>query len=134
MRSAKLVIGLLLLVFCAVVGVSPALGHHSVAGQFDVDKVVSLTGTISEVEWINPHIYVHLDVKDEQGNVVTWRMETSPPAMMRKARLSKSMLRGNDGETVTITGLTARDGTKHLGFIYTITYEDGHFYQLAGGR
>ena len=134
MRSAKLVMSLLLLVVGAVIGSNPALSHHSVAGQFDVDNVVSLTGTISEVEWINPHIYVHLDVKDEQGNVVTWRMETSPPAMMRKARLTKSMLRGNDGETVTITGLTARDGTKHLGFIYTITYEDGHFYQLAGGR
>lgn len=129
MRSAKLAIVLLLLL-----GVSPAFGHHSVAGQFDVNNVVTLTGTISMVEWINPHIYIHLDVEDEQGNVVTWRMETNPPAMMRKAHLSKSMLRGKAGETVSVTGLVARDGTKHLGFIYTITYEDGHFYQLAGGR
>ena len=91
-------------------------------------------GTISDIDWINPHIYVHLDVKDAQGSVTTWRLETHPPAMMRKSRLSKSMLRGNDGETVTVTGLVARDGTKHLGFIYTITYEDGHFYQLAGNR
>jgi len=101
-----------------------------VPGEFDMSREVEWTGVISKVEWINPHTYIYLDVTDANGNIVTWQLSTAPTAMLRKAGLSKTMIMGG-GATVTITGLVARDGTKHLGWINKITYPDGHYYQIA---
>ena len=108
-----------------------ASAHHSVAGQFDSSKRLQLTGTISEVDWINPHVYIHLDVKDEKGAVTPWRLETLPTAMLRKAGLTKDMIIGG-GMAVTVDAYLARDGTKNLAWVLKLTYDDGHYYQLAG--
>jgi hypothetical protein len=108
-----------------------AFGHHSVAGQFDASKRTHLTGTITSVEWINPHTYIHLDVKDEQGTITSWRLESLPTAMMRKAGLTKEMIIG-DGSPVTADAMVARDGTKNVAWVMKLTYSDGHYYQLAG--
>jgi hypothetical protein len=108
-----------------------AYGHHSVAGQFDSSQRFEVTGTISDVEWVNPHIYIHLDVKDEQGALTSWRLESLPTAMLRKAGLTKEMIVA-DGMPVTVSGYPARDGTKNLGWVLKLTYADGHYYQLAG--
>jgi Family of unknown function (DUF6152) len=107
------------------------LAHHSVPGQFDMSKTVTLKGVISKVDWINPHIYVYLDVPDENGGKTTWALETLPTAMMRKAGISKESIMGQPGEVVTIVGLAARDGTKHLAFLQKITYADGRHFQLG---
>lgn len=109
--------------------IQPTVAHHSLAGQFDIKKIVSLTGVVSKVDWVNPHIYVHLDVKDAGGKVATWRLEGTPVAMARKAGLTKSMLEGN-GETISVEAFPARDGTPHLGFMQKITYPDGRFFQF----
>ena len=108
-----------------------ASAHHSVAGQFDSSKRLQLTGTISEVDWINPHVYIHLDVKDEKGAVTAWRLETLPTAMLRKAGLTKDMIIGG-GVAVTVDAYLARDGTQNLAWVLKLTYDDGHYYQLAG--
>jgi hypothetical protein len=108
----------------------PSVAHHSLAGQFDIKKVVSLEGVVSKVDWVNPHIYIHLSVKEKNGAVVTWRLEGTPVAMARKAGLTKSMLEGN-GETIAVEAFPARDGTQHLGFMQKITYPDGRFFQFA---
>jgi hypothetical protein len=105
--------------------------HHSVAGQFDATKRVTVTGTVTKVDWINPHTYLHLDVTDEQGRVTTWRLESLPTAMLRKAGLTSEALKG-DGGKVTADAILARDGTENLGWLLKLTYEDGHYYQLAG--
>jgi Family of unknown function (DUF6152) len=110
---------------------APVSAHHSVAGQFDNARRASLTGTVSKIDWINPHVYIHLDVKDEQGTVTTWRLESLPTAMMRKAGLTSEKLMGG-GVSVTADAILARDGTAHLGWLLKLTYEDGHYYQLAG--
>jgi hypothetical protein len=107
-----------------------ALAHHSVAGEFDTKQVVTLNGIVSDVEWANPHIYVHLDVRDGGGTVTTWRLESVPVAMMRKAGLSKILLLGNS-QTASVEAYLARDGTPHLGYLVKITYMDGHHYQFA---
>jgi hypothetical protein len=112
-------------------GASSVRAHHSVAGVFDSSKHVTLTGTISQIEWINPHTNFHLDVKDEHGQVTTWRLESLPTAMLRKAGLTSEMLMGGGG-MVTADAILARDGTQHLAYLLKLTYEDGHFYQLAG--
>ncbi len=115
--------------FTVVAGSASA--HHSVAGQFDNSKRTKITGTISKIDWINPHTYIYLDVKDGQGNVTTWRLESLPTAMLRKAGLTSEMLISG-GATVTAEALMARDGSAHLAWLLKLTYEDGHFYQLAG--
>jgi hypothetical protein len=116
----------------ALAGLATVDAHHSVPGQFDVSKPMTLTGTISKVDWINPHIYVHLDVKDQNGAVTTWALATLPTAMMRRSKITRASLTGRPGEVVTIRAVPARDGTKNLGWISKITYSDGRYLQLAG--
>jgi len=106
-----------------------ASAHHSVSGVFDGATQFELTGTITEVEWINPHVYIYLDVPDADGNVVTWALETAPTQFFRNAGVSKAKLEG-DGSSVTITGIRGHDKTKHIGWISRITYADGRFIQI----
>jgi hypothetical protein len=103
-----------LLISAAIVVTAAAtlLAHHSVPGQFDISKPVTLKGVISKVDWINPHIYVHLDVKEPDGTTNTWALATLPTAMMRRA------------------GIT--NGSKHLAWINKITYADGHSFAPTG--
>jgi len=111
---------------------SAAFAHHSVVGEFDRGKTLTLKGTISKVSWMNPHIYVYVDVKEADGTVSNWALETLPTAMMRKAGLTKEAVMGTPGEIVSVNIIPARDGTKHLGWISKITYSDGRYYELGG--
>jgi hypothetical protein len=109
---------------------SLAFAHHSVLGQFDPDDRVTLNGVISKIDWINPHIYVHLNVEEESGETTAWRLESVPPAYLYKAEVTEEMLMGG-GKPVRIEALRAHDETQHLGFIIRIHYADGHHYQLS---
>lgn len=120
------------LIAAYLVAASTAWAHHSVPGQFDTSKPITLKGVISKVDWINPHIYVHLDVKEADGTTATWALSTLPTAMMRRAGLTKETLQGKPGEVVTIDAVPARDGSKHLGWINKITYADGHTVSPTG--
>jgi len=119
-------------VAAVLLAVSTALAHHSVSGQFDVNKPMTLKGVISKIDWINPHVYVHLDVKEKDGSMTTWALSTLPTAMMRRAGLTKETLAGKPGEEVTIDAVPARDGSKNLGWINRITYADGHSFAPTG--
>jgi hypothetical protein len=100
-----------------------------VSGEFDTSKSLTLKGVVSKVEWGNPHIFIFLDVKGDDGTTTTWSLETLPPAMMRKAGLSKDSFTGSGSEAVTVTVLGARDGTKHLAFLQLLTFADGSFFK-----
>jgi Family of unknown function (DUF6152) len=104
--------------------------HHSIGGQFDMQKTVTLQGVVAKVDWVNPHIYIQLDVKGSDGKVEPWRLECVPVGMARKAGLSKAMLEGN-GEAVTVNLHPARDGTQHLGYITKLTFPDGRYFQFG---
>ena len=110
-----------------------AFTHHSVTGQFDTTKKVTITGVISRVDWVNPHIYVIVDGKDDSGATGQWALETVPTAMARKAKLTKEDMAGTKGETVTVIGHPAREARKSA-WILRITYSDGHFLQLSADR
>jgi len=104
--------------------------HHSVTAVFNMDAI-ELTGVITDMDWINPHTHIYLDVTDEQGNVVTWELEALPTAMLRKGGVTKAMIMG-DGQPVTVRARTARDETTpNRGYTLKITYADGHYYQLS---
>jgi hypothetical protein len=123
----------LIVLAIAILAAGTAFTHHSVAGQFDTSKKVTVTGVITRIDWVNPHIYVFVDGKDEAGAAGEWALETVPTAMARKANLTKEQLAGNKGETVTVVGNPARDGRKSV-WVHKITYADGHFIQLSGDR
>ena len=116
---------------CLALALAPVAAHHSVAGQFDAEQRVTLTGVIKKIDWINPHTYLYLDVANDDGSTTTWQLESLPTAMLRKAGLTSAMLMG-DGATVTVETILARDGTANLGWLLRIDYPDGHYYQLAG--
>ena len=123
-------LGVALAVVAVLATASVLSAHHSVAGQFDESKSVTLKGVISKVDWVNPHIYLYIDVKTD-GEMVTWSLGTVPTAMARRAGLTKESISGKVGEVVTIDCIPARDGTKHLGWVNTITYADGHKIELS---
>ena len=128
------VCAVLILLILVGFGSSTPLAHHSVSGEFDLTKMATLKGVISRMDWINPHIYVYLDVPEENGAKGTWKLETFPPSQMRRAGLSKELIMGKPNEVVTINILPARDGSKYLGYIERITYQDGHFNQLGSNE
>lgn len=90
-----------------------------------------MQGVITKVEWINPHVYVNVDAKDDAGNVTAWTFETLPTGFLHKAGITRELLRGQPGDVVTVLANPAKDGTKGRGWIMKITYPDGHFYNLA---
>jgi hypothetical protein len=111
--------------------VLPVEAHHSFAAEYDASKTIRITGLISKVEWTNPHSYLYIDVKDDQGNLITWTCEGGAPNT-----LSRRGFRRNDiklGDTVTIDGYGAKDGS-HLMDARRITLSDGRtFYSGSPG-
>lgn len=130
-RLSKLVLGLLVLV--SGVLSAPVSAHHSVSGQFDVSKTVVLEGQVVKVEWANPHIYMHLQVKEASGEQVVWRLGTVPVGMARQAGVTKESLLAA-GQTLKVFTYPPRDGTQHLGWVYRIDYPDGKSIQIAPDR
>jgi hypothetical protein len=115
----------------AVLAALPAVAHHAVSAEFDSSKVVTLKGVVSKVDWVNPHIFVYFDAKDESGKVTTWRLQSLPPMFFKNSGLTKEKLL--DGAESTVTAFPAKDGTDGFGFLLKLTYPDGHFYNLGGG-
>jgi hypothetical protein len=121
----------LLILACLVAIALPAGAHHSISGQFDLSRSVTLTGTIDKVDWINPHAYVYLRVPGTSGAAATWALSTVPLPMLRKAGLTRDALAGKPGEMVTVSIHPSLDPKKRLGWLLKITYPDGHFYLLS---
>ena len=108
----------------------PLVAHHAVSAEFNSEKVVTLKGVVSKIDWVNPHIFIYVDVKDESGKVSTWRLQSLPPMFFKGSGLTKDKLM--DGSEVTVTAFPAKDGTDDFGFLLKLTYPDGHFYNLGG--
>src|SRR5580765_2178836 len=118
--------------FCLLVAVAtasvPLLAHHSFQAEFDISKPMTLKGTVTKVEWVNPHVYVHVDVKDDKGAVTNWAFETLGPGRMRAEGMSKQTF--GVGKVVTLKGYAARDGSRNLGFLRQVTFDDGHTIEV----
>jgi hypothetical protein len=108
----------------------PAIAHHSFSAEFDASKTVTLHGVVSKVDWINPHIFVYLDVKDESGKMTTWALQSLPPLFFRGSGLTKDVLLSNKQE-VTVTANPAKDGTQAYGFMTKLSYPDGHVFSMS---
>ena len=100
----------------------PAFPHHSFAAEYDANKPVTLTGTVTKVEWMNPHARFYIDVTDPSGAVSNWELELgSPNGLMREGWTRSSLKKG---DVVTVTGSLAKDGSR-LANARNITLADG---------
>ena len=98
-----------LVIFLAAGGVSIA-AHHSFAAQFDKDKPITIQGSVTRLEWANPHIYFYMDVADGKGANANWAIEGQAPNVLYRAGWRKDSTKV--GDTVTVDGFLARDGSK----------------------
>lgn len=109
----------------------PVFAHHSFAAEFDGSREFVVTGTLTKLEWSNPHIYFYVDVKDADGHVDTYGFQSGPPTMLHRAGIRQSDYK--IGETVTITAAPAKDGSKKTGWFKMMKYADGHFFVYRNG-
>jgi hypothetical protein len=102
---------------------APLVAHHSISAEFDQTKPVNFTGTIKQVDWMNPHIYTHVEVKNPDGTTVVYKVEGGPPNSLYRQGWRKDTLK--TGDTVTVQGIRAKSATsKNIG-VATITTSDG---------
>jgi len=95
-------------VFAAGAAVQTAMAHHSFAAEFDADQPVTLHGTITQMEWINPHTWMHVDVRNDDGSTTPWMIEGGTPnTLMRRGFTMQTIKAGTE---ITIEGFRARNG------------------------
>ena len=107
---------------------APLLAHHSFAAEFDATKAVRLTGTLTKIEWTNPHSYFYLDVKDENGVVANWACEGAPPGAFSRRGFKKGDIKV--GDTLVVDGYRAKDGSRLMD-ARRVTLPDGR--NIYGG-
>jgi hypothetical protein len=98
--------------------------HHSVTAVFDLQKRIKLTGELTEVEWVNPHIFLHVKGKTEGAAVTAWKVEGGPPAWYRRVNVNKATFSKRIGQQISIDGYPSKDAAPY-GYMLKITFADG---------
>ena len=87
----------------------PVVAHHAFSAEFDADKPIELTGTITKMEWINPHVWLHMDVKKPDGTIEAWAFEAGTPNVLFRRGFTKESLK--TGTQITVDGYQSKDGS-----------------------
>jgi len=119
----RILSALLVFSFGVLPAVGPALAHHSVSAEFDTTKKIEFTGTVKKVDWMNPHIYTHVEVKDPSGKTLVYKVEGGPPNTLFRAGWRQDTLK--PGDVVTVSGSPARVAEHMTVGQATITTADG---------
>jgi uncharacterized protein DUF6152 len=115
---------------CSLAVAGTASAHHSIQAQFDIHKTITITGTVTRMEFINPHSYLTINVKDTDGKVTKWAFEMTGLAGLRRAGLSRADRGGlKPGDELTVIALAARDGS-NSGLAQELKMADGRVFKL----
>src|SRR5262249_60775897 len=107
---------------------APLSAHHAFTAEFDADQPVKLEGTVSRVEWVNPHIWIHIDVKDKDGKSEEWMVEGGTPNTLLRRGLTTNTLKPS--MAIVVTGFRAKDGSRRANG-KDLSYPDGRRILLA---
>jgi len=91
---------------------APMEAHHSFAAEYDTAKPITLAGVVTKIDWSNPHVYIYLAVKGDDGQVVNWALEGHPPNTLRRTGWHQGSLKENDA--ITVTGWRSKDGSYRI--------------------
>lgn len=119
MKNIRIIAGILFLVWLAAS--SPVFAHHS-SSSYDMDHPVNLKGVVSNIEWTNPHVFIFLDVKGDNGSVEEWRVEGNSPNMLTRVGWKKEMIKA--GDQLVVNGALAKNGSKIMRLI-SLTLANG---------
>ena len=107
--------------------------HHSPSAIFDMKKKVTLKGNVTKVDWVNPHIVMFMDVKDDGGKVDNWKFESNPPRWFTKVGVNRADFAAAIGQEVTVVIVAAVDGSKY-GYLQSIKFPNGNEISLVEGE
>src|ERR1700694_3212358 len=123
-------VGVLAAGFGLFLGALPARAHHAFAAEYDSNKVVKISGTVTKVEWMNPHSRFYVDVKEDNGTVTNWNFTIGSPNNLFRAGWTRNTIRA--GDQVKVEGFAAKDGS-HLAQTRNVTLADGRTVPGFGG-
>jgi hypothetical protein len=123
-------ISAILIVFATLLAAGSLRAHHSFSAIFDTSKKLMLTGTLTQVDWQNPHIVLLMEAKKEDGTIEMWKFESNPPAWFKRLGVNRNDFAKAIGKTVTVEGVRSKDGSLY-GYVQKITFAEGNSLELV---
>jgi hypothetical protein len=112
---------------------STLLAHHSPSAIFDMKNKVTLKGSVTKVDWVNPHIVLYMDAMGDDGKAESWKFESNPPRWFTKVGVNRADFAAAIGQTVSVLVVKAIDGSKY-GYLQKITFPNGNEISLEEGQ
>jgi DNA/RNA endonuclease YhcR with UshA esterase domain len=109
----------------------PLAAHHSFAAEYDDTKPIKVTGVVTKVEWLNPHVWFFVDVKGDDGKITNWAFSGGAPGQLQRRGINRSVIK--EGMTVTVNGFKAKDASTN-GYGSSVTFPDGRQVFTAGAE
>ena len=113
----------------AVLAAGSLWAHHSPTAVFDMAKPLMVKGTLTKVDWFNPHISVYVESKGADGSTENWKFESNPPSWFKNVGVSRADFAKFIGQPITAGGVPARDGSRY-GYMFKVTFPDGNSLEL----
>ncbi len=112
-----------------LIAVASLSAHHSLTAVFDMGQRIAVTGTLTKIDWINPHIVVAIEARGDGGKIDHWTFQSNPPSWYRSVGLARADFAKALGQTVSVEGVQAREGMR-FGYMQKIKFPDGTSLEL----